>query len=139
MSNRYFVKSNPDAPENGPYSHESIKTSYETGMLNRRAVVRAESDGRTMTLQDLLDIPTVSERVRSEAEREYARANVDRNVRDRRTGDGSTNLLTGVGMVVAGIVLSVVTYSAASGGGRYVVFTGLIAVGLVRIVRGGAQ
>lgn len=52
--------------------------------------------------------------------------------------DGKTDLIVGALWLGGGLLVTFLSYSAASsgGGGRYVVTTGAIAVGAVRIVRG---
>jgi len=135
MGERYFVRAKADGPEKGPYEVAAIKSSFDNGMLKGDATVRGETSGSTLTLRELLEIPSPRERIRSEAAREYASQDLDRNVMQHGT-DGSTNVMIGVGMIVAGLGLTAATYSAASGGGRYVVFSGLIVFGFVRIIRG---
>lgn len=55
------------------------------------------------------------------------------------SSNGSSNLLIGLGMIVLGLIITGVSYSSASsgsGGGHYVITTGLFVVGVIRIFRG---
>jgi hypothetical protein len=45
-------------------------------------------------------------------------------------------LMWGIGLLVLGGIITLGTYSAASGGGTYVVTTGLFVVGGINLVRG---
>ena len=83
------------------------------------------------------ELPTPREALRNEAAREYAEADIDAQIR-RNKSASSTNMAIGVTMIIAGVGLTAATYSAASGGGRYVVFTGLIVFGFVRLIRGAS-
>jgi hypothetical protein len=72
------------------------------------------------------------------------RAVSDRNhqtfARDRASsGDAGGNIALGAVICVVGILVTVVTYSAASGGGTYVVAWGAIVFGAIRIFKGLAQ
>ncbi len=59
----------------------------------------------------------------------------------RRSGSsGFTNMLIGGGLAVAGIVVTLYTYSAASeGGGRYVVWWGAVIFGGIQFFKGLGQ
>jgi hypothetical protein len=55
------------------------------------------------------------------------------------SSNGSSNLLIGLGMIVLGLIITGVSYSSASsgsGGGHYVITTGLFVVGVIRIFKG---
>ena len=52
---------------------------------------------------------------------------------------GKKQVMLGLGIAAAGLVLTVATYSAASGGGSYLVFWGAIIFGLIRARRGAAM
>lgn len=56
--------------------------------------------------------------------------------RPARTDDAVELIGTGVALLVLGGVITGFTYSAASGGGTYVVTTGLFVVGAIRILQG---
>lgn len=45
-------------------------------------------------------------------------------------------LLFGIGMLIVGGLITAGTYGAASGGGSYVIATGLLAVGGLNLIRG---
>ena len=45
-------------------------------------------------------------------------------------------LMWGIGMVVLGGIITLVTYATASGGGTYVITTGLFVVGGINLIRG---
>ena len=47
--------------------------------------------------------------------------------------------MLGLGIAAVGLVLTVVSYSAASGGGSYFIFPGAIIFGLIRAGRGAAM
>lgn len=49
---------------------------------------------------------------------------------------GMRLIFTGVALLVLGVGVTAISYSAASGGGRYLVATGAIAPGLVQVARG---
>jgi hypothetical protein len=54
--------------------------------------------------------------------------------------DDAGELITmGVGLLVLGAVITGITYSAASGGGTYVITTGLFVVGVIKILQGIAH
>jgi len=144
----YFVRSSPNGPEKGPYELEVIRSSHEQGLLKLSALARPEGEDEVHFVAELLGLPVpegarktaeVSAALPNRATADAARAAVaPRPQRPAQASTGSPNLMIGVVMLAAGVILSVLTYSAASesGGGRYVVFTGLIAFGIVRIVRG---
>ena len=50
--------------------------------------------------------------------------------------DAGELIAMGVGLLVLGAVITGITYSAASGGGTYVVTTGLFVVGVIKILQG---
>lgn len=47
-----------------------------------------------------------------------------------------SNIGIGLFLIVIGVIVTAVSYSAAAGGGRYVVAWGAILVGVIRLVRG---
>ena len=134
---RYFVKSREDAPEKGPYTLDAIKKSFENQMLKGEAIVRPESGGAAQSLRELLELPTPREAGRNALTSEYTQADMDAMVR-RNKSAGSANMAVGAVMIIAGLGLTAATYSASSGGGRYVIFTGLIVFGFVRLIRGAS-
>jgi hypothetical protein len=56
--------------------------------------------------------------------------------RSPRNDDAVEFVCTGVALLVLGGIITGVTYSAASGGGTYVVTTGLFVMGLISILQG---
>jgi hypothetical protein len=52
---------------------------------------------------------------------------------------GKKQVMLGLGIAAVGLVLTVATYSAASGGGSYFVFWGAIIFGLIRAGHGAAM
>lgn len=58
---------------------------------------------------------------------------------ESREGAGSGDVTVGVLMLLGGLVLTGASLSASSSGGHSVIFTGLIGVGIWRIVRGLSQ
>lgn len=56
--------------------------------------------------------------------------------------EGSSDVLIGLGLIVLGLIITGVTYFAASNsptGGRYVITTGLFVVGVIRVFKGMAN
>ena len=50
--------------------------------------------------------------------------------------DAKANIAMGALFFVGGIIITIVTFSAAAGGGTYVVAWGAIVFGLIQLVRG---
>lgn len=138
MGDRYFVRSTEDGPEKGPYTVELIKSSYERAMLKDTAMCRLENGASWISIREVLELPTPgaphktafssTSNAQREMDAQYARA---------QSGSNS-NMTIGLIMIVAGIVLTIASFSAGSGGGG-AVFVGLILFGFIRIVRGAAS
>jgi len=140
MGERYFVRASEGAPEKGPYTIEAIKKSHERQMLKDDAIARAEDGTETQTLAKLLGVGVVAPRDAAHAKMvsEFAQQDAESAAR-REQSAGSSQMLIGVASIAAGVVLTAVTYSAASGGGRYVVFSGLVVFGIAQLIRGAAR
>lgn len=71
---------------------------------------------------------------------DYAAAQAEAQaVSDGGSGAGQGDLLVGGLFLVGGLVLTAVTYAAASGGGTYLLAWGPMLFGLLRIMRGLAR
>ena len=99
-------------------------------MLQYAAVSIAEGKSKKKVVNEFVN-DGVPEEVAEEVVR---RANDYKKAEFRKAG--IKTLLIGVGFLVAGGVITAVTYSAASGGGTYVVTTGLFLVGAINVLRG---
>ena len=53
--------------------------------------------------------------------------------------DGATKLSVGIGLCLLGLVITIATYSAAEGGGSYIVMYGPVVFGAMTAFRGAAQ
>jgi hypothetical protein len=78
----------------------------------------------------------VSERLREGAQRSAADAETNRWAAQARSDEARSNMVSGAVICVIGILITVVTYSAAKGGGTYVVAWGAIAFGAIRLFKG---
>lgn len=58
---------------------------------------------------------------------------------EARRSAGRRNMLFGALWCIGGIVVTVMTYSAAQGGGRYVIAYGAIIVGFIQFIKGATQ
>ena len=130
---RYWVRASPGEAEKGPYDVALVKQSFDRGLLTPNAVARDENGETTRTLRELFEAKDLAraKEVAKLSEEDFER-NYQREASKKRGG-----LYVGLGMIGLGIVLTFATYSAASesGGGRYIVFTGLFVVGIVRVIR----
>lgn len=140
MGDRYFVRARPDAPEKGPYDLESIRKSHENKMLKDDAVVRHEDLTETHTLRELLGLappaatPREKQHAQNLAEHHRVALEEDERAYQQRQAAGSSNVMIGVIMIVAGLGLTAISFSASGGGG--VLFIGLVVFGFLRILRG---
>ena len=101
-----------------------------SNMLQYAAVAIAEGKSKRVVVDEFVqdDVPE------DMAEQIVQQANSYKKSEFRKAG--IRTLLIGVGFVVAGAVVTGITYSAASGGGTYVVTTGLFLVGAWNILKG---
>ena len=134
MADRYFVRANDGAPEKGPFAIDLIKKSHERRMLKDNAICRLENGTETFPLSTLLELPTPGEPRRTSTSA-FSQGEMDAMVR-RQKSEGSANMTIGLAMIVVGLVLTAVSFSASGGGG--VVFIGLVVFGFVRIIRGAS-
>jgi uncharacterized protein YoaH (UPF0181 family) len=79
----------------------------------------------------------VSERARQAMERDRQEAQVS--AASTSSGDAGGNIALGAIICVIGILVTVVSYSSAAGGGTYVVAWGAIVFGAIRMFKGFAQ
>lgn len=139
MGARYFVRSSPEGPEKGPYTVDLIKNSYERNMLKDDAMCRLDGGSSWISIRNVLELPTpgaprnVAFSSSSDAQREMDSAHA----RQYQQAGGSSNMTIGLIMVVAGLVLTAVSFSASGGGG--VLFIGLVIFGFIRIIRGAGS
>ena len=131
MGDRYFVRSRPDGPEKGPYDIDAIRKSHENNLLKEDAIVRHENLSETHTLRELLGLGVV------QTPRARVTHQEDERAYQRHQSEGNSNMIVGVIMIVAGLGLTAVSFSASGGGG--VLFIGLVVFGFVRIIRGASH
>jgi GYF domain 2 len=121
----YFVKVQADAEQKGPYTLSSLRKSLKSQVLKDGTLVRAAGSPEWIPLRALIPknagIPKKA--FRAEDPRDLERA--------IRSAQDPT---IGVGLIVAGLVLSAL--SLGLGSGRGTIFLGLIAVGVARLLKG---
>jgi hypothetical protein len=131
----YFIKSGDR--EKGPYTAEKLRASFRDGVLQRGALVRADGESEWMRLDEAvkLDVGAPGRRssgASSAAVEAEANASAMREQKQR-------DVVIGALICLAGVVITFVSYSSASGGGgRYVVAWGAIVFGAIRMFRGYA-
>jgi hypothetical protein len=121
----YFVKMKEGSDERGPYALDALRSSYRKQLLGPAAMVRTTESTEWKTLRVLL-------------EGEPAPKNVDtapgRHEAWRAAPEApNNNALIGIGMIVAGLALTAISFSA--GGSRGILFFGLVVAGAVRIFK----
>lgn len=128
---RWFVRVSADRPEKGPYRYEALKSAFRQGRLRREASVRSEQSGAMCLLHELVEDDVLEE------ERIVRRARIEEAERaaaqQREHAGRSTGAASGVVMIVAGLGLSLLSFSTGNNGGM--LFFGLVIVGFVRVVR----
>jgi hypothetical protein len=137
---RFWVRASQDAPDKGPYTRAQIEQSNARGLLKETALVRPEAapDTESKSLRDFCEEKAIR---KEQMLADWKRADEERGIK-RGQNSGSGRLWLGVVMLALGDILTVDGYAEASNGwtssgvGTYVVFTGLIVMGIVNIVRG---
>jgi len=99
-------------------------------LFNHAAIELAEGTSKELIIAGFVD----SNIPREIAENIVAQANDYKKSEFRKRG--MKTVAMGVGFLLLGGVITAITYSAASGGGTYVVTTGLFLVGALTIAKG---
>jgi hypothetical protein len=134
MASRFYVKAAADAPEKGPFTEDLLKQSIDNKLLGENALVREENGTEWVSVRAR---QTKKQNERDAMLVQFARK--DAVAAERSTATASNRrVLLGAVAIVTGLLLTIVSYRGAEevGGGRYVVFTGLIVFGIVQVIRG---
>ena len=140
---QYFVKTNDDAPEKGPFDLNAIRESVKRGLFAKNGLARKQDGADWSPIAQVLSMPagaSVPGAVLTKEDRAYAaqlRQEEAERLAARSNSGKSGGMAIGLAMIGLGVVLTAVGYSAAGegGGGRYILFYGLIIAGIVRVVR----
>lgn len=134
MGDRFFVRAAPDAQAKGPFDRDSLRKSFDKGLMKPEAQVRPEDSEEWVTLKSLFK-PEDDAKTRRAESAEFERAVAMQNMERRHErSSGSANVAVGAIMLIAGLALTAASLSAGRGGG--VIFVGLILFGIIRIIRG---
>jgi hypothetical protein len=124
----YFVKMKEGDEERGPYTLEALRSSFKRQLLGPTAMIRTRESVEWIPLRELIEATVQPARPRNPdtapGRHEPWRA---------RQEAPNNNPMIGLAMVLGGLALTAVSFSA--GGSRGILFFGLVIAGIVRMVR----
>jgi GYF domain 2 len=124
----YFVKMKEGSDERGPYTLDALRSSYKKQLLSPTAMVRTVQCAEWKPLRTLLEgnpepVPL----------RNFDTAPGRHEAWRAAPETSNNNAMIGLGMIVAGLALTAVSFSA--GGSRGILFFGLVIAGAVRMMK----
>lgn len=130
MAATYYVKAKEGAREQGPFPMKLIEESVQAERLTEASLVR-ESTGDSW--EPLAELRRRQKQAREDRAATAAAA-AERTTRqgDRRTS--RTQLVVGAVLLFVGVGASIISYESAREGGTYLVFRGLIFVGIALLI-----